>query len=130
MGDKKNITNDQGSVNSIHALMDAVQITASCSKNIQIAAETIVKSCSTQGTVGEVHKSLLLDKADDMRSLAELYGSASKRFESAAMKLLSGIPEEKVWADVLTYGSFFSDQLKSEKSDYESVLNVLRENTT
>ncbi len=130
MGDKKNIENDQGSVNSIEALVDAVQITASCSKNIQKAAETIVTSCSTQGTVGEAHKSLLLDKADDMRSLAELYESASKRFKSAAVKLLSGVPENKVWADVLAYGSFFSDQLKSEKIDYESVLNILQENTT
>ncbi|MBS1257390.1 MAG: hypothetical protein MAG551_00432 [Candidatus Scalindua arabica] len=130
MGDNKNITNDQGSVNSLGALMDAVQITASSSRNIKNAADTIEKSCSTQGTRGEAHKSLLLDKADDMRSLAELYGSASRRFESAAKKLQNGIPEDKVWADVLAYDSFFSDQLKSEKCDYESVLNILHENTT
>ena len=130
MADKRNIGNDKRDVNSIQALMDVVQITASCSKNIREAAETIVTSCYTHGTRGEAHKSLLLDKADGMRSLAELYGSASKRFESDAMKLASGIPKDKVWADVLAYGVFFADQLESEKNNSESVLNVLQENTT
>jgi hypothetical protein len=110
--------------------MDAVQITASCSKNIREAAETIVTSCNTQGTRGEAHKRLLLDKADGMRSLASLYESASRRFESVAMKLASGIPKDKVWADVIAYGVFFADQLESEKNNSESVLNILKENTT
>jgi hypothetical protein len=65
-----------------------------------------------------------------MRNLEELYGAVAKRFESAAMKLLSGIPEDKVWADVLAYSSFFADQLESEKNNSESVLNILQENTT
>ena len=130
MDNKKNIGNDQGSVASIQVLMEVAQTMTACRKNILQAAETIVTSCNTQGTRGEAHKSLLLDKADGMRSLAELYGSASRRFESAAMKLASGIPKDKVWADVLAYGVFFADQLESEKNNSESVLNVLQENTT
>ena len=130
MADKKNIGNDQRSGNSIQVLMEAAQTMTACRKNIQEAAETIVASCYTQGTRGETHKSLLLDKADGMRNLAELYGAVAKRFESAAMKLLSGIPEDKVWADVLAYSSFFADQLESEKNNSESVLNILQENTT
>ncbi len=128
MADKKNIANDQRSVNPIQALMDAAQITASCSKNIQQTAETIVTSCYTQGTKGEANRSLLLDKVADMRSLAELYRSVAKRFECAAAKLASGIPEDKVWADVLAYGVFFADQLESEKNNSESVLNILQKN--
>ncbi|MFQ5687554.1 MAG: hypothetical protein ACE5GV_12950 [Candidatus Scalindua sp.] len=87
MSDKKNATNAQGSIDSIQALMNVAQITASSSKNIQNEAETIVTSCYTDGTRGEAHRNLLLDKVDGMRSLAELYESASKRFESAAKEL-------------------------------------------
>ncbi len=130
MADKKNIGNDQRSVKSIQVLMEAAQTMTACSKNIQQTAETIVISCYTQGTKGEVHKSLLLDKAAGMRSLAELYRSVAKRFECAAAKLVSGIPEDKVWADVLAYSTFFADQLESEKNNSESVLNILQENTT
>jgi hypothetical protein len=130
MADKKNIGNDQRSGNSIQVLMEAAQTITACRKNIQEAAETIVASCYTQGTKGEDHRSMLLDKADGMESLAELYRSVAKRFESAAMKLVSGVPEDKVWADVLAYNTFFADQLESEKNSSESVLNILQENTT
>ncbi len=130
MADEKNAAGKHDSGKSIQVLMEAAQTMTACSKNIQQTAETIVTSCYTQGTKGEAHRSLLLDKAAGMRSLAELYRSVAKRFESAAMKLLSGIPEDKVWADVLAYGTFFADQLESEKNNSESVLNILQENTT
>lgn len=128
MADEKKIAGKHESGNFIQTLMEAAQTMTACRKNIQEAAETIVTSCYTQGTKGEDHRSLLLYKADGMKSLAELYRSVAKRYENAAMKLVSGVPEDKVWADVLAYNTFFADQLESEKNNSESVLNILQEN--
>ncbi len=130
MTDKKNIYKDYERGEYIKMLMDAAQAITACGKKIQKAAETITMSCHTSGTKGEAHKSLLLTKVDEMKSLVELHNSVANRWKDAARKLASGIPKDEVMQDVLSYNTFFDDQLKSEKSDVEFVLNMLQKNGT
>ncbi len=130
MTDKKNINKDYERGEYIKMLMDASQVITACGKKIQKEAATITMSCHTSGTKGEAHKSLLFTKADEMKNLAELYNSVASRWKDAARKLASGIPKDKVMQDVLSYNTFFGDQLKSEKSDFEFVLNMLQKNGT
>ncbi len=111
-------------------LMDASQAVTAYGKKIQKSAATITMSCHTSGTKGEAHKSLLLTKVDEMKSLVELHNSVASRWKDAARKLASGIPKDEVMQDVLSYNTFFDDQLKSEKSDVEFVLNKLQKNGT
>ncbi len=123
MTDKKNINKDLYKI-----LMDASQAITACGKKIQKAAATITMSCHTSETKGEALKSQLLTKADEMKNLAELYNSVASRWKDAARKLASGIPKDKVMQDVLSYNTFFDDQLKSEKSDIEFIRNMLQKN--
>ena len=89
-----------------------------------------MKSCFTPGTVGEAHKSQLLDKVEELKKLAELHNSVDNRLESAAGKLASGITVEKVMFEVQAYNTFFADQLESEKINGENILNMLMNDGT
>ena len=130
MGDKENTEGKSDSGKPIQALMEAAQNIFAGGKDILKSSETIMKSCLTQGTVGEAHKSQLLVKVEELKKLAGLYNSVANRLENAAGKLASGTPEEKVMSEVLAYNSFFADQLESEKSDGENLLNMLKNNGT
>ncbi len=130
MTDKKNINKDYERGEYIKTLMDASHAITACGKKIQKAVVTITMSCHTSGTKGEAHKSLLLTKVDELKRLVGLYNSVASRWEDAARKLASGIPKDKVMQDVLSYSTFLVDQLKSEKSDVEFVLNMLQKNGT
>ena len=127
MDNKKNTGGKHDSGNYIQALMEVAQIISAGGKDILKSSETIMKSCLTPGTVGEAHKSLLLGKVEELKKLAELHNSVANRLENAARKLASGIPEKKVMSEVLAYNTFFADQLESEKSDGENILNMLRD---
>ena len=130
MDDKENIEEKHDSGKSIQTLMEAAQTISAGGKEIMKSSETIMMSCFTPGTVGEAHKRQLLDKVEELKKLAELHNSVAKRLESAAGKLASGIPEDKVWADMLAYGTFFADQLESEKINGENILNMLKNDGT
>ncbi len=126
MDDKKNTEESHDSGNSVQTLMEAAEIVSAGGKDILKSSETIMKSCLTPGTVGEAHKSQLLDKVEELKKLAELHNSVSNRLQSAARKLASGVPEEEVMSEMLSYNTFFADQLKSEKNNGESILNMLK----
>ena len=126
MDDKVNTERKHDSSKSIQALMAAAQYISAGGKQILKSSETIMKSCLKPGTIGEAHKSQLLDKVEEMKKLAELHNSVANRLESAARKLASGIPEEKVMPEVMACNTFFADQLESEKVDCEYVLGMLR----
>ena len=126
MDDKKNTEESHDSGNSVQTLMEAAEIVSAGGKDILKSSETIMKSCLTPGTVGEAHKSQLLDKVEELKKLAELHNSVSNRLQSAAWKLASGVPEEEVMSEMLSYNTFFADQLKSEKNNGESILNMLK----
>lgn len=130
MDAKENSEGSHESGKSIQALMEAAEIISAGGKDILKSSKTIMKSCFTQGTVGEAHKSQLLDKVEELKRLAELHKSVANRLESAARKLESGIPEEKVMSEMLAYSTFFADQLESEKINSENILNMLKSDGT
>ncbi len=125
MADEKNAAGKHDSSKSIQALIEAAQTISAGGKELLKSSETILKSCFTPGTVGEAHKRQLLDKVEELKKLAELHNSAANRLENAAMKLVSGVPEDNVWADVLAYNTFFADQLESEEINGVNILNML-----
>jgi hypothetical protein len=126
MDDKKNTEGKHDSSKSIQVLMEAAQSISEGGKQILKSSETIMMSCFMPGTVGEAHKSQLLDKVEELKKLAELHNSVANRLESAAGRLASGVPEEKVMSEVMACNTFFADQLESEKGDCEYVLGMLR----
>lgn len=126
MDDKENSEGSHDRDKSIQVFIEAAEIISAGGKEILKSSETIMKSCLTPGTVGEAHKSQLLDKVEELKKLAELHNSVSNRLESAARKLASGIPEEEVMSEMLAYNTFFADQLESEKTNSESILNMLK----
>ncbi|MGR3293326.1 MAG: hypothetical protein ACUZ9M_04830 [Candidatus Scalindua sp.] len=126
MDDMKNTEGKHDSGNSIQTLMEAAQYISAGGKEILKSSETIMMSCFTPGTVGEVHKSQLLGKVEELKKLAELHNSVANRLECAAGKLASGVPEEKVMSEMLAYGSFFADQLESERINGENILRMIR----
>ncbi|ODS30076.1 MAG: hypothetical protein SCARUB_04818 [Candidatus Scalindua rubra] len=126
MFDKDNVTENYGSGKSIQELMNAAEIVSACGKDVQRAVGTIIQSCLIVNNKGATYKDVLLAKVDDLKKLAELYRSASGRFKSAAQELKAGKPEDKVLNDVQAYNVFFRDQLKSEQSELEHILSMLR----
>jgi hypothetical protein len=130
MDDKENSEGSLDSDKTVQSLMEAAETISAGGKDILKSSETIMKSCLTPGTVGEAHKSQLLDKVEELKKLAELHNSVSNRLESAARKLASGIPEEEVMSEMLVYNTFFADQLESEKVNGESILNMLKNDGT
>ena len=126
MSDRENKGRKHDRENIIQALMDAARSMTVCGNEVNKATETIIKSCNTEGTRGSVHKSLLLTKIEGLKRLAGLYRSVAERYESAAMKLASGDPEDNVLHEFHSYNVFISDQLRSEQECYEQVLSMLR----
>lgn len=106
--------------------MDAARSMTVNANDLKETFETIITSCHTQGTKGEIHKSFLRIKTEGMKRLAELYRSVAKRYESVAMKLADGTPVENVMHELLPYNVFINAQIKSEQDCYKQVLNMLR----
>lgn len=126
MDAKENTEGSHDSGKSIQALMEAAETISAGGKEILKSSETIMRSCFTPGTVGEAHKLQLLDKVEELKKLAELHNSVSKRLEIAARKLANGVPEKEVMSEMLAYSTFFADQLESEKINGEHILNMLK----
>lgn len=111
----------------IQVLTETSETIAACGEDIQKSTENILMSFNIPGTKGEAHKDMLLDKVDDMKKLSVLYESAVKRLKRAARDLEEGGLREKTLSEVLVYGLFLLDQLKSEEEDAHSILMMLRE---
>ena len=109
----------------VRMLMNASENMTICENKINKAIERIRKSCNTQGTIGAVNKSVLLTKIEDLKRLAVLYRLVSEKYENSVVKLMGGIPEGKVMAELLPYNIFINDQLESERESYEQVLSML-----
>ncbi len=109
----------------VQMLTDASQNMIMCENKINKATERIRKSCNTQGTIGAVNKSILLTKIEDLKRLAALYRMVSEKYENSVVKLMGGIPEDEVMAELLRYNIFINDQLKSERESYEQVLSMI-----
>lgn len=111
---------------TIQSLTDTVKTIAACSNDIQKAAKDITLSCNIHGSNGEAHKKQLLAKAGDLKKLSALYNSAGRQLMSAARKLTDGASEEDVLPDLLVYGQFLTDQLRSEEEGARHILDMLR----
>ncbi len=122
MGNKEKKHNIE---NVVQLLMDASQNTTICINEVNNAIVKIRKSCNTQGTKGSDHKYLLISKLASLKRLAGLYRSVSEKYENSIDKLVDGISEDKVMAELLPYSISINDQLKSEKECYEQVLSML-----
>jgi ABC-type phosphate transport system ATPase subunit len=127
---KGNTEGKYDSGKSIQALMEAAQAISAGRKEIMKSSEAIMMSCFKPGTIGEAHKSQLLDKVEEMKKLVELHNSVANRLESVARKLASGIQEEKVMSEMLAYNTFLADQLESEKINAENILTMLKNDGT
>ena len=92
-------------------------------EKIRVSTKGIIQSCDKPGTNGDVQKALLLARVKNLKKLASLYDSASKRFLDAANKLRNGGPVDKVMTEMKIYNIFFLDQLKCAEEDVQQVLN-------
>lgn len=125
---KNNIVRGNRSKESMQILAKTAETISRYGEEIQEIAENIELSCQIMpGTKGEIHKELLLSKVEGMKKLAKLYNSASMKYMKAVEKLVNGVPEDKVLADVFAYTTFFNDQLESEEEEANQILNILHE---
>lgn len=124
------ITKESDKEEYIQALTEASETIADCSDDIQNAAAKILLSCDTTGAEGEANKDMFLAKVSNMKELAALYKSASKRLENAARDLEKGKLGKEVLSKILAYGLFLVDQLRCEEVDAFNVLKKLREESS
>ena len=123
------VTKELDNNDFIHVLTETAEAIAACGEEVQKSSETILHSFHVPGTKGEAHKDMLFAKVDDMKRMSALYDSAAKRLKRAARDLEDGRFREKTLSEVLVYGLFLLDQLKSEEDDAHSVLGMLREDS-
>ena len=126
MNNKENITKGYDRKELVVAIISAVKAVTIGAKNIQKAAENIETACHTHGTKGAAHKDELLTKADNLRKLAALYNSAVKRLMNIVSKLTGDVPDNKVLNELIMYGQFLVDQLKSEEDEARRILDMLQ----
>ncbi len=126
MDNKENITKGYDRKELVAAIISAVKAVTIGAKDIQKAAETIETACHTHGTKGAAHKDELITKADNLRKLAVLYNSAVKRLMNIVGKLTGDVSDNKVLKELIMYGQFLADQLKSEENEARQILDMLR----
>lgn len=66
-------------------------------------------------------------KTNELKELATLYNLAAKRLNSAARKLLEGDLRDDTLTEIIVYGLFLIEEMKSEEYRVNQVLNMLRE---
>ncbi len=76
-------------------------------------------------TIGAALKDLLIQKANNIKRLADLDQSAAKYCLHAAYKHTNGTPEDEILEAMRNYNIFFADQLKSEQNELEHTLSSL-----
>ncbi len=119
------IEKDPGNKESIQLLIDTAETISACGKDIQKAAENIMAVCHIPGTKGAAYGNQLLAKVDDLKKLAVLHSTASKKLISAVCKITNGMPEDEVLSDIIVFSNFYADQLKSGKKEACHVLSAL-----
>lgn len=122
---KDYFTKDNRDKESIRILLDEVNVLTINADRIQKCIEIIEQVCCIPDTKITKHKELLLNKANDLKKSVMLHRSATKRLLVAADKLLNGVPEDKILADICTYNIFLSDQLKCANDDMRNILLTL-----
>lgn len=121
---KKITTGKQSNENIIQKLMDSARTITAYANDVKKSAETIITLSHTQGTKEDSHKTVLLRMVDVMKRLVALYKLESKWYQSAAVKLVDGAPDDKVLSALLAYNVFINDQIKSELDSFMSKFTV------
>ncbi len=83
---ENNVAGDLENKESIKVLTDTAETISACGKDIQKAAEDIMVVCRIPGTKGAAYGNKLLAKVDDLKKLAVLYSTASKKLISAVVR--------------------------------------------
>lgn len=128
MAYESNAAKDNERGKSIQVLIEVAENIAACGKDIQEAAENITLLYQIPGLNGETYKDLLLVKIHNLRRLAALCKPTSIRLMTMAEKLVEGISEDGVVADMLVYSLFLNDQLEYEGNELNRVLRMIPEN--
>ncbi len=123
---KNNVAEDLENKESIKVLTDTAETISACGKDIQKAAENIMAVCYIPGTKGAAYRDQLLAKVDDLKKMAVLYSTASKKLISAVCKITNGMPEDEVLSDIIVFTNFYADQLKCEEDGLHHILCILR----
>ena len=122
---EENVTKDHQRKNILLLFTNQAKTLAGNVVKIQLHTERIKQSCRKPGTAGEVHKSLLFAKANELKKLAELHNTAAKHLLRMADKLANGAPVDDIMAKMRIYCIFLADQLKSGENEVCNVLNML-----
>jgi hypothetical protein len=123
---ENNFEKDPGNKEFIQLLIDTAETISACGKDIQKTAENIMAVCHIPGTKGAAYGNQLLAKVDDLKKLAVLHSTASKKLISAVCKITNGMPEDEVLSDIIVFSNFYTDQLKCEEDELHHILCILR----
>ncbi len=123
---ENNFGKNPGNKESIKVLTDTAETISACGKDIQEAAENIMAVCHIPGTKGAAYRNQLLAKVDDLKKMAVLYSTASKKLIRAVSKITNGMPEDEVLSDIIVFSNFYADQLKCEEDKLHHILCILR----
>ncbi len=128
MAHDENVMKDHDNEKHILTLTDATKTLISCAENIQEIAEHIIYSCDDIADTKRMdYVSIPHIRTNELKELATLYNLAAKRLNSAAKKLLEGDLRYDTLTEIIVYGLFLIEQMKSEEYRVHQVLNMLRE---
>ncbi len=90
------ISRDSENELSMQMYSDVAEEIATCSNDLRVVAEVITQSCLMIDTAGDDYREILSSRVRDLKMLAGLYKTKSRRFESVARKLAGDIEEDVV----------------------------------
>ncbi len=93
---KDTISRDSENELSMQMCSDVAEEIATCSNDLLVIAEVITQSCLIFDTAGDDYREMLSSRARNLKMLAGLYKTKSRRFEGIAKRLAGGIQEDVV----------------------------------
>ena len=93
---KNTISRDDENEISIQMLSEMADDIATCSNDLLMVAEAITQSCLMIGTTGDDYREILSSRVKNLKTLAGLYKTKSRRFEGIVKRLAGDIEEDVV----------------------------------
>lgn len=97
---KNKISRDNEKELSIQIFSEAADEIATCSNDLLIVAEAIAQSCLMIGATGDDYREVLSSRAKDLKMLAGLYKTRSRRYEGIVERLLGDIQEDAISLEI------------------------------
>ncbi len=96
MNFKDIISRDNENELSMQMFSEATEEIATCSNDLLVVAEAITQSCLMIGATGDDYREILSSRVENLKTLAGLYKTKSRRFEGIVKRLAGDIEEDVV----------------------------------